>query len=52
MKKLGITEEEGLSTDDQFLRYFGLFKGPLNDKAIKAMTALCGLDDAATASAI
>ena len=28
MKKLGITEEEGLSADDQFLHYFSLFRGP------------------------
>jgi hypothetical protein len=52
MKKLGITEKEGLSTDDQFLHYFSLFKGPLNDEAIKAMMALCGLDDVATTSAV
>lgn len=46
LKKLGITEEEGLSEDDEFLRYFNLFKGPLTDEVIKAMTALCGLDAA------
>jgi len=28
MKKLGITEEEGLSADDQFLHYLSLFRGP------------------------
>jgi hypothetical protein len=33
------------------LRYFGLFKGPLTDDVVKAMTVLCGLDAAATATA-
>jgi hypothetical protein len=51
MKKLGIPEEEELSPDDRFLRYFGLFKGPLTDDAVKAMTAFCGLDAAAIATA-
>jgi len=52
MKKLGITEEEGLSADDQFLHYFSLFRAPLTDEAIKVMMALCGLDDVATAGAV
>lgn len=46
MKKLGIPEEDELSPDDRFLRYFGLFRGPLTDDSVKAMTALCGLVDA------
>jgi hypothetical protein len=49
MKRLGILEEEGLNSDDLLLRYFSLFKGPLTDAVIKALTALCGLDDAAAA---
>ena len=48
MKRLGILDEEGLSHDDMLLRYFSLFKGPLTDAAVKALTALCGLG-AATA---
>ncbi|XP_066372922.1 uncharacterized protein [Miscanthus floridulus] len=44
MKRLGILDRGGLSHDDALLRYFGLYKGPLNDDAVKAMTALCGLD--------
>jgi hypothetical protein len=47
MKKLGILEEEGLTSDDQPLRYFSLFKGPLTDIVVKALTTLCGLDGAA-----
>lgn len=46
MKKLGVPEDEGLSPDDCFLHYFSLFRGPLNDDAVKAMTALCSLEDA------
>ena len=48
MKRLGILNMEGLTHDDVLLRYFSLFKGPLNDDAMKAMTALCGLDAEAT----
>ena len=44
MKRLGILDMEGLSHDDALLCYFGLFKGPLTDDTVKAMTALCGLD--------
>ena len=44
MKRLGILDREGLTHDNALLRYFSLFKGPLNDDAVKAMTALCGLD--------
>ena len=44
MKRLGILDMGGLSHDDALLRYFSLYKGPLNDDAVKAMTALCGLD--------
>lgn len=44
MKRLGILEE-GSSTDDMLLHYFRLFSGPLSGLVIKALTALCGLDD-------
>ena len=44
MKKLGILDVQGLSHDEALLRYFNLFKGPLTDDAVKALTALCGLD--------
>ena len=47
MKRLGILDVEGLSHDEVLLRYFSLFKGPLTDDAMKALTALCGLDAAA-----
>ena len=47
MKRLGILDVEGLSHDEVLLRYFSLFKGPLTDDAVKALTALCGLDAAA-----
>lgn len=47
MKRLGILEEEGLNNDALLLRYFSLFRGPLRDAAVKALTALCGLDTAA-----
>ena len=47
MKRLGILDVEGLSHDEALLRYFSLFKGPLTDDAVKALTALCGLDVAA-----
>jgi len=43
MKKLGVMEEEGDSTDDMLLNYFRLFSGPLSEPVIKAMMALCGL---------
>ena len=48
MKRLAILDMEGLSHDDVMLRYFSLFKGPLTDDTVKAMTALCGLDTEAT----
>ena len=44
MKRLGILDVEGLSHDDVLLHYFSLFKGPLTDDTVKALTALCGLD--------
>ncbi|CAD6246342.1 unnamed protein product [Miscanthus lutarioriparius] len=47
MKRLGILDVEGLSHDEALLCYFNLFKGPLTDNAVKALTALCGLDAAA-----
>ena len=47
MKRLGILDVEGLSHDEALLRYFNLFKGPLTDDAVKALTTLCGLDAAA-----
>ena len=50
MKRLGILDNEGLSHDDLLLRYFYLFKGPLTDAVVKALTALCGLDAAAAAT--
>jgi hypothetical protein len=48
MKKLGVPEDKDLTPDDRFLHYFGMFQGPLSGEAIKAMTALCGLDEAPT----
>ena len=50
MKMLGILDEEGLSHGDMLFRYFSLFKGPLTDAVVKALTALCGLDAAAVLS--
>jgi len=50
MKRLGILDNEGLSHDDLLPRYFSLFKGPLTDVVMKALTALCGLDAASAAS--
>ena len=50
MKRLGILGDEGLSHDDMLLRYFSLFKGPLTAAAVKALTALCGLDTTAALS--
>ena len=50
MKRLGILDDEGLSHDDMLLCYFSLFKGPLNDAVVKALTALCGLDAVAAVS--
>ncbi|CAD6270200.1 unnamed protein product [Miscanthus lutarioriparius] len=44
MKRLGILDRGGPSHDDALLCYFDLYKGPPNDDAVKAMTALCGLD--------
>jgi hypothetical protein len=53
MKRLGVLEEDNLTPDDQFLRYINLFQGPLNDSAVMALTALCGLDDnTGTATAV
>lgn len=46
MKKVGVPEDEVLSPDDRFLRYFSMFQGPLFGEVVKAMTALCGLDEA------
>jgi len=48
MKRLGILDVQGLSHDEAMLRYFNLFKGPIADDTVKALTALCGLDAAAT----
>ena len=48
MKRLGILDVQGLNHDEAMLRYFNLFKGPLDDNTVKALTALCGLDAAAT----
>lgn len=52
MKRLGVLEDEGSTSDDMLLRYVGLFRGPLSDDVIKAMAALCGLDNAASTSAM
>ena len=49
IKKLGFLEDEGCSADDALLGYFKLFGGPLSDSVIQALTALCGLGDAAGA---
>lgn len=48
MKRLGILDkdEDSPTSDDAFLRYVELFRGPLTDPAVKALTALCGLKDA------
>jgi hypothetical protein len=40
-----MEKEEDQITDDQFLRYVQLFQGQLDDTAIAALTALCGLED-------
>jgi len=45
VKWLGILEEEGLTSDDLFLRYSAFSRGPLNSMVVKALMALCGLDD-------
>lgn len=46
MKRLGIMQqEEGEPLDDLLLRYFALFRGPLTAMVVKALTALCGLED-------
>ena len=45
MKKLGFMEDGGSSKDDALLGYVKLFGGPLSQLVIKALTALCGLDD-------
>jgi len=50
MKRLGILDDEGPSHNHMLLHYFSLFKGPLTDAVVKALTALCGLDTAAAAS--
>jgi len=49
MKHLGIVQDDGQSSDDLLLRYFSLFRGPLTAMVIKALTALCGLEDSAAA---
>jgi len=46
MKKLGVPEDDALSSDDRFLQYLNMYQGPLSAEAIKAMTALCGLHEA------
>lgn len=46
MKRLGILQDEGQSSDDLLLSYFALFRGPLTTMVIKALTALCGLENA------
>lgn len=51
MKRLGVLEEDDLTPDDQFLGYMNLFQGPLNDQAVMALTALCGLDSTMGAAA-
>jgi hypothetical protein len=50
MKRLGVLEDDDLSSDDTFLRYIDLFKGPLTGPTMQALTALCGLDSAAMAA--
>jgi hypothetical protein len=50
MKKLGVMEDEGDSTDNMLLNYFRLFSGPLSEPVIKAMMALCGLDGGAAST--
>lgn len=47
MKRLGILQDSGQPSDDMLLLYFSLFEGPLSTMVIKALTALCGLGDAA-----
>lgn len=49
IKKLGILDGEDVSSDDLLLHYFSLFKGPLTDAVIRALSALCGVDAAAAA---
>lgn len=51
MKWLGILEEEGLTLDDLFLHYSAFSRGPLNSMVVKALMALCGLDDVNAKSA-
>ncbi|KAJ1269372.1 hypothetical protein BS78_07G207000 [Paspalum vaginatum] len=51
MKRLGILPEansdqgQNRTTDKELKRYFDLFSGPLTDLVIKALVALCGLED-------
>ena len=40
-----MEEKDDQVTDDQFLRYVQLFQGQLDDTAIAALTALCGLEN-------
>jgi hypothetical protein len=48
---MGIIKEEGLIPNDLLLRYVSLFKGPLINMAVKALAALCGLNNAPMTSA-
>jgi hypothetical protein len=48
---MGIIKEEGLTPDDLLLRYVSLFKGPLINMAVKALAALCSLNNAPMTSA-
>ena len=48
MKRLGILDVQGLGHDEAMLRYCNLFKGPLDDDTVEALTALCGIDAAET----
>lgn len=47
MKWLGILDDDNSTSDDLFLCYVGHFMGPLTDPTVRAVMALCGLDDAA-----
>ena len=47
MKRLGILDDDNSTSDDLFLCYVGLFRGPLTDPMVRAVMALCVLDDAA-----
>jgi hypothetical protein len=45
MRRLGIMQDDEQPSDDLLLRYFALFRGPLTTLVVKALTALCGLED-------